>query len=94
MPLETRELGLLVRFGEPNCLSERSENGRRLTERREIDEPDAVRKLIREAGRHCQRQPGLANPRRADDRQEPGVGCEPMLDRRKLLVTRDQRCRL
>jgi hypothetical protein len=55
------------------CAADRLADQRGVSQRREVREPDTVGVHAGEVVSHCQRQPSLADPARADERQEAAV---------------------
>ena len=66
---------------------------RRIGDRRERDEPDPVRELVRELGRSLQREPRLPGSTRAGERDER-AGAQELRDRHELMLTTHQGVRL
>ena len=62
---------------------------RRIAQRRQLHEPDAIRILVKQRVRHLQRQPGLAAAAGADQRQQARGG-QPLLDLRDLSLAADE----
>ena len=64
-------------------------NERRVAQRGQLDEPDAIRILVEHRARHLQRQPRLAAAAGTGERQQSRGG-QPSLDLRDLLVAADE----
>ncbi len=67
-----------------------ADHQRGVADRREIEEPDPVRVLRHDLGRHLQREPGLAQPAHAQQRQQPHAG-QALLDLAEFALAPDER---